>query len=60
MSVGRAGYCHRITAPPMHWRDVEVRRPLVLTQEGTAECQLLAPTCASSPLTQTLQTELAP
>eukprot|EP00975_Prorocentrum_lima_P046680 9755471-Prorocentrum_lima.AAC.1 len=58
--MGRAGYCNRIAAPPVHRCDVEVRRPLVLAQEGTAEYQMLVPARAPSALAQTLQAEVAP
>eukprot|EP00969_Alexandrium_andersonii_P342135 15123410-Alexandrium_andersonii.AAC.1 len=60
MSVGRPGNRDRVSAPPVHRRDVEVRRPLVLVRERPSEYQLLAAPSAPSPLAQAIQAELAP
>eukprot|EP00969_Alexandrium_andersonii_P305603 13508513-Alexandrium_andersonii.AAC.1 len=60
MAVGRAGYRHRVSAPPVHRCDVEVRRPLTLVHKRLAEYQLLVAASAPSPLAQALQAELAP
>eukprot|EP00969_Alexandrium_andersonii_P334514 14783161-Alexandrium_andersonii.AAC.1 len=60
MCVRRAGYRHRVAAPPVHLCDVEVRGPLMFVHERLAEYQLLATASAPRSLAQALQAELAP
>eukprot|EP00969_Alexandrium_andersonii_P320026 14139217-Alexandrium_andersonii.AAC.1 len=60
MAMGRAGYRHGVSAPPVRRCDVDVRRPLMLVRERLAKYQLLVAASAPRPLAQALQAELAP